>query len=257
MMFDASHVAAGGVHVTKTMGTTIGPSVFFHGFKEAGVRIDGGHEVMIQQAWFCECEWSEARGQICQEDPNRPGGNASKSIGILINGNDNFLTDVIVFEYTAVGVEVNGAANLLQGVHAWNAAVATGVGRGGYVWKGGVGIAVNQNLNRLIGCYLDFSALVVKKPSGLVVEATFFGSAPTVFKSDRATSITGVYMHRNTYVLAGTPGNSIQMNPAFTDGSGCVISDDVQGLTLWPRHSIIWVRLTNPWMVRLRPDTYL
>ena len=86
---------------------------------------------------------------------------------------------------------------------------------------------MNQNLNRLISCYLDFSALVVKDPSGLVVEATFFGSAPTVFKSDRATSITDVYMHGNTYVLAGTPGNSIQMDPAFTEGNGCVISDDV------------------------------
>ena len=39
------------------------------------------------------------KGQTCQEDPNKPGGNASKSIGVLINGNDNFLTDVIVFEY--------------------------------------------------------------------------------------------------------------------------------------------------------------
>jgi hypothetical protein len=43
MMFDASHVAAGGVRVDKTMGTTIGPSVFFTGFTNAGVRIDGAH----------------------------------------------------------------------------------------------------------------------------------------------------------------------------------------------------------------------
>ena len=49
MMFDASHVAAGGVSVSKTMGTTIGPSVFFTGFTTAGVQINGGHECMIQQ----------------------------------------------------------------------------------------------------------------------------------------------------------------------------------------------------------------
>lgn len=50
VMFDAAHVAAGGVSVTKTMGTTLGPSVFFTGFTVAGVQINGGHECMVQQA---------------------------------------------------------------------------------------------------------------------------------------------------------------------------------------------------------------
>jgi hypothetical protein len=59
ILFDAAHVAAGGVSVSKTMGTTIGPATFFTGFTQAGVRVNGGHEVMIQQAWFCECEWSD------------------------------------------------------------------------------------------------------------------------------------------------------------------------------------------------------
>lgn len=115
MMFDAGHVAAGGVRVGKVMGTTIGPSVFFTGFTKAGVRIDAGHEVMIMEGWFCECEWSDARGSVCQEDPDKPHGNRSTSIGVQINGNDHFMTDVIVFEYTHVGVEINGAANILQG----------------------------------------------------------------------------------------------------------------------------------------------
>lgn len=69
---------------------------------------------MIQQAWFAECEWSDARGTLCQEDPAGPGGKKSKSIGVQINGADNFMTDVIVFEFTHIGVEINGAANVLQ-----------------------------------------------------------------------------------------------------------------------------------------------
>ena len=36
-----------------------------------------------------------------------------------INGNDHFVVDSIIWQYTNVGVEINGAANLLQGVHAW------------------------------------------------------------------------------------------------------------------------------------------
>ena len=47
MLFDASHVASGGVSVSKVMGTTIGPSVFFTGFTRQGVVINGGHEVML------------------------------------------------------------------------------------------------------------------------------------------------------------------------------------------------------------------
>ena len=115
MMFDASHVAAGGVSVSKTMGTTIGPSVFFTGFTVAGVALNSGHECMILQGWFAECEWSDARGSVCQEDPDAPGGNKSQSVGILINAPDNIVTDVIIFEFTHVGVQINGAANLLQG----------------------------------------------------------------------------------------------------------------------------------------------
>ena len=42
-----------------------------------------------------------------------------------------------------------GAANVLMGVHAWNAAVLEG--DRGYAAKGGVGIAVNAHQNRLIG----------------------------------------------------------------------------------------------------------
>ena len=40
---------------------------------------------------------------------------------------------VIVLEFTAVGVELNGAAHLLQGIHTRNAAVYD---HGGFGWKG-------------------------------------------------------------------------------------------------------------------------
>eukprot|EP00040_Diaphanoeca_grandis_P012771 m.64650 g.64650 ORF g.64650 m.64650 type:complete len:671 (-) comp23458_c0_seq2:116-2128(-) len=220
MMFDAAHVAAGGVKVSSTMGTTIGPAVFFTGFTTAGVQINGGHECMIQQAWFAECEWSDARGSVCQEDPDGVGGNKSKSVGIQINGNDHFVTDVIVFEFTHIGVEVNGAANLLTGVHTWNAAVYN---HGGYSWKNGVGIAINAYQNRLVACYLDYSSLSVVDPSNLVVEATFFLAAPAVFISKNSKQLTGVQMHHNTFAC----GESIRLDDAFVDGVDCVISEDI------------------------------
>jgi len=84
----------------------------------------------------------------------------SRSIGIQLNGNDHILTNVIVFDNTHIGVEVNAAANLLQNVHTWNG--------------GGTGIAVNAQSNRLLGCYLDYSKLVIKDPRSIVVESSFF-----------------------------------------------------------------------------------
>ena len=37
------------------------------------------------------------------------------SIGVQINGNDHYIVDSIIWQYTNLGVEINGAANLLQG----------------------------------------------------------------------------------------------------------------------------------------------
>ena len=64
----------------------------------------------------------------------------------------------------------------------------------------------------------------VKNPSELVVEATFFLAAPAVFTSTGATSMSGVYMHGNTYAVGG---DSIRLDSAFTDGKDCVISEDI------------------------------
>ena len=58
VFFDAAHVAAGGVHVALTMGTTIDNS-FFIGFNVAGVQIDQGHETMVTESWMAEYYWSE------------------------------------------------------------------------------------------------------------------------------------------------------------------------------------------------------
>ena len=63
---------------------------------------------MLSEAWLAECYWSA----------NGPCAEKADSIAVQINGNDHYLTDVIVFDYAHVGVEVNGAANVLQAVPA-------------------------------------------------------------------------------------------------------------------------------------------
>jgi len=91
---------------------------------------------------------------------------------------------------------------------------------------------------------LDYSSLSVRDPSELVVEATFFLATPAVFTASGATSvITGVYMHANTYAVGG---DSIQIDPAFVDGSDCDISDDIGDAPKATRASQTVVHLETP-----------
>jgi len=185
VLFDASHVASGGVRVANAMGATIGPSVFFTGFRSAGARVDGGHEVMIQQAWFAE--WHDAREVTDQTRKS------SESVGVVLNGQDHVLTDVIVFNFAHVGVQVNHAANILQNVHAWNGE--------------GTGILLSEKAKstRLLGCYLDGSQLVIHDPTQTVVESTFFLGAHVTLRASAPSkkAIQGLRFRGNTYASDG------------------------------------------------------
>ena len=112
LFLDASHVAAGGILSQATMGTTVGPSCFFIGFNDAGLRVDGGHETILSESWLAEYYWSDKHSDLEIK--------TSHSIAVELNGQDNFVADVIVFDYAKVGVLVNGAASILTGVHTWN-----------------------------------------------------------------------------------------------------------------------------------------
>lgn len=152
LFLDASHVAAGGVLSQATMGTTVGPSCFFIGFNDAGLRVIGGHETILSDSWLAEYYWSD------KHDPT-----ASRSIAVDLHGQDNFVSNVIVFDYASTGILVDGAATILTGVHTWNG--------------GGVGISINGSYgiqDRIIDCYLDYNSLDLVQPSAITVKNTFF-----------------------------------------------------------------------------------
>lgn len=112
LTIDGAHVAPSCVAIAATMGATLDASSAIFGFSFAGVLLQGGHEAMVEETWVAAYFWS---------DPKKERNDA---VGILINGNDHFVTNVIVFS-ARDGVVVNGAANLLTNVHTWNC--ATGV----------------------------------------------------------------------------------------------------------------------------------
>lgn len=115
-----------------------------------------------------------------------------------------------MFQYTHVGVEINGAANILAGVHTWNG--------------GGVGIAINAYQNRLVACYLDFNTLTIADPSETVVENTFFLETHTVFHAAKGT-VSEVQMRFNTY----TGGDSVVLDGTFTRATHVSITDEING----------------------------
>ena len=92
IVFDANHNAYGGVSISKNMGATF-TSSFFIGFNQYGIEINAGHETMITDSWFAECYWSDDNSKGCDKISKQN----STSVGVKINGNDNYLTNVIVF----------------------------------------------------------------------------------------------------------------------------------------------------------------
>eukprot|EP00656_Telonema_subtile_P028136 TRINITY_DN3040_c0_g1_i6.p1 TRINITY_DN3040_c0_g1~~TRINITY_DN3040_c0_g1_i6.p1 ORF type:complete len:415 (+),score=70.14 TRINITY_DN3040_c0_g1_i6:131-1375(+) len=204
LLLDASHTAAGGIQVANTMGTTVGPSAFFTGFVQAGVRVLQGHETLVYDSWFAEEYWSE-------HHPN------SESVGIDLNGQDNYISNTIVFDYTKLGVRVNGAASLLEGVHTWNG--------------GGVGILINGSYaiqDRLLSCYLDYNTLTIVDPTQTTVENTFFLDTQAVLLQHNKPTIQSVVFRDNVYSFGKAAINqSIVVEGQFATCSNVIVTDEV------------------------------
>ena len=183
---DGSHVAAGCVSISATMGATLDSSSAVFGFVSTGILLAGGHEAMVSETWVAAYFWS---------DPKKERNDA---IGIKVAGNDHFVTNVIVFS-ARVGVEVTGAANLLTNVHTWNC--ATG--------NGGVGILNTMSQNRFVGCYLDFTDLTVIGSGAQQLSVTdcfFLGDAQLVFSASAPNqTVYGVALSGNVWYDCGQP----------------------------------------------------
>jgi len=200
VLLDANFVAAGGLRVSKVMGTTL-DEVFITGFVQSGIYISNGHEVMISNAWLAECYWST--NEYCKQQN-------SSSIGVLVDGMDHYITNTIVFDYAKVGVVIRQPANLLVGVHTWNG--------------GGHGIDIYTHTVRLIGCYLDFETLNLWNPRDILVESTFFYYGHTILHADSPSSIVdGLIMRFNHY----NTNQSVVLDGSFDQIRSVSIEEEV------------------------------
>ena len=68
-----------------------------------------GHEVMMDRCWLGETNF---------DFDHEKHGVKPNATAIQINGNDHYILNTIVFS-SKIGLEVNGAADYVTGVHVW------------------------------------------------------------------------------------------------------------------------------------------
>jgi len=138
LFLDGSHVTSG-MQINNVMGVTIGPGGYFLNFTNYGVQINAGHEVMMDRVWMGETNFDFDHEKY-QAKPN--------ATAIQINGNDHYILNTIVFS-SKIGLEVNGAADYVSGVHVWFPL------NHGVHFPDTMAFHVTSGGNRFSGCYID------------------------------------------------------------------------------------------------------
>ena len=125
-------------------------------FTTTGINVQGGHETYIRNCYL---------GQHITAGAD-PGERDFSGTAIILNGNDNAVTDVVIFS-AATGIVIEGQANTLSGVHCYNKATGFG-GVGVYLKVPGL------TQTRIVNCYLDYTGIVAEDPVQLHISSSFF-----------------------------------------------------------------------------------
>ena len=189
LFLDGSQIA-NGVRFNAVIGVNAGPDMFIANFSSVGVDIEGGHEVELHESWVGKCWYTPP--ETCWLNTTA----LANSTGVIINGNDHLLNQVVVFA-GLVGVVVNGAASVLTAVHTWSSQVGA--------VPDAVGIQVNVWQNRLVAPYLDYVPLVLRGSAVTSVTNGFFLCADLLFRPDpNGYPVRGVIISGNEFVCGGS-----------------------------------------------------
>lgn len=170
----------GGIRAIKTLRTSIDNCYIAH-FTTTGILVQGGHETYIRNSFL---------GQHITAGGD-PGERNFTGTGIDLQGNDNAITDVVIFS-AAVGIMISGQANIITGVHCYNKAYGFG-GTGIYLKVPGI------TQTRIVNSYFDYTGIVAEDPVQLHVSDCFFlGDAFIVLKSLRGV-VDGINIVNNMF----------------------------------------------------------
>uniref|UniRef100_A0A2N9HDF8 Rhamnogalacturonase A/B/Epimerase-like pectate lyase domain-containing protein n=1 Tax=Fagus sylvatica TaxID=28930 RepID=A0A2N9HDF8_FAGSY len=164
LMLDSSY-RGGGIAVINSLRTSI-DNCYIARFTSNGILVQGGHETYIRNSFL---------GQHVTAGGDH-GERSFSGTAISLMGNDNAVTDVVIFS-AAIGILVSGQANILSGVHCYNKATGFG-GTGIYLKLPGL------TQTRIVNSYLDYTGIVAEDPVQLHISNCFFlGDAYIVLKS--------------------------------------------------------------------------
>ncbi|PKA61584.1 Polygalacturonase QRT3 [Apostasia shenzhenica] len=199
IMVDANF-RGGGIAVVNSLRTIIS-GCYIAQFESDGIWVQGGHETFISDSFL---------GQHITAGAD-PGERNFSSTAIRLMGNDNAVTDVVIFS-AATGILVAGQANVLTGVHCYNKATGFG-GTGIYLKSPGL------TQNRIVNCYMDYTGIVSEDPTLLLVSGSFFlGDAGVVLKSVNGV-MRGVDIVDNLFSGSGAGADIVRLDEsggAFT-----------------------------------------
>ncbi|KAK7266587.1 hypothetical protein RIF29_19236 [Crotalaria pallida] len=160
-----SNFRGGGISVINSLRTNIDNCYITH-FATNGILVQSGHETYIRNSFL---------GQHITAGGDKEERNFSGT-GIRLQGNDNAVTDVVIFS-AAIGILVSGQANVFSGVHCYNKASSFG-GTGIYLKLPGL------TQTRIVNSYMDYTNIVAEDPVQLHISSSFFlGDANIVLKS--------------------------------------------------------------------------
>ncbi|XP_052200861.1 polygalacturonase QRT3 [Diospyros lotus] len=216
LMLD-SNFRGGGIQVINSLRTSIDNCYISH-FTTNGILVQSGHETYIRYSFL---------GQHITAGGD-PGERDFSATAINLMGNDNAVTDVVIFS-AAVGIMVSGQANIISGVHCYNKATGFG-GTGIYLKLPGL------TQTRIVNSYFDYTGIVAEDPVQLHISGSFFlGDAFVLFKSVNGV-INGVNVVDNMFSGSGKGTAIVQLdqsNGAFKDVDQLVIDrNNVKGMNL-------------------------
>ncbi|XP_015894040.3 polygalacturonase QRT3 [Ziziphus jujuba] len=213
-----SNFRGGGISIVNSLRTTVENCYISH-FTTNGILVRAGHETYIRNSFI---------GQHINVggDPNE---RDFSGIGINIAGNDNAVTDVVIFS-ASIGILVSGQANVFSGVHCYNKATALG-GTGIYIRAPGF------TQTRILNSYFDFTGIVAEDPVQLHIAGSFFlGNAFISIKSLNGV-LSGVSIVDNMFSGDYTGVQIVQLDqstgPPFTRIDQVLVDrNSVRGMTL-------------------------
>ncbi|KAH7314951.1 hypothetical protein KP509_21G028100 [Ceratopteris richardii] len=179
LMLDCNY-RGGGILLLNPIRITISDCYITH-FSSVGISVHKGHETFIHNSFL---------GQHITVGGDPQESNFSGT-AIRLDSNDNDVTDVVIFS-AQIGIEVLGQANIMKGVHCYNK--ATG-------W-GGTGIMIKKGAtqNRIIGCYMDYTGIVLEESNRITISNSYFlGDAFILLKAGTSGTAFGLSIVDNIF----------------------------------------------------------